>query len=90
MSHSYSVRPLSARRQAYLRFCMRVSLKKRLPNLLLSALLGAALGLLLTWPLWACLLAAGLGLMVSVFIVASRSWQRHRHDPLESDDQSLL
>lgn len=69
---------------------MRVSLRKRLPNLLLSALGSAALGFLLPWPLWAVVLAGLLGLGVSAAIVASRSWQRHRNDPLESDDQLPL
>ena len=67
-------------RAAYLRHCVRVSLLKRWPWPLLTALLGAVAGWQLSWPLWALALLAFMGLLLSAGWIALSSWRRHAAD----------
>ena len=74
-----SVSPHTSSRTAYLRRCVRISLLKRWPWLLLFALLGALAG----WS-WHGLRSAAVlglaGLLLSALSIALSSWRRHAAD----------
>ena len=67
-------------RSAYLRHCVRVSLLKRWPWLLLATLIAAAVGWQLRWSLWEIAVGALAILLLGIGWIALSSWRRHAGD----------
>ncbi|GGS10333.1 hypothetical protein [Deinococcus sedimenti] len=74
--------PLPPDRSTYLRRCMLLSMKRRVPALLTALLVPLAGALALSVSLPAALGVALAALLITASVIAVQSYQRHADDPL--------